>query len=74
MSYAVFLEVLARAVSDQKFRQEIFEDPANALRGYDLTPEEMALFNGLDESNWDAFVAQYGSLGPDGSIHPGTGT
>ncbi len=73
MSLAAVLAVIALAVSDLKFRQLLFEEPEVALEGYDLTPEEAAQFMNLTPENWDAFVAQYGTVDPDGSFRPGTG-
>lgn len=37
-------EVVERAMSDPAFRRRLAEDPAAALAGYELTPEERAAF------------------------------
>jgi len=38
-------DILERAMSDAAFRALLARDPAAALAGYDLTPEERALFH-----------------------------
>ncbi len=44
MSQKVLDEVLERAMNDAAFRALLARDPAKALAGYDLTPEERAAF------------------------------
>jgi hypothetical protein len=36
--------IVERAMADPEFRALLARDPANALAGYDLTPEERAMF------------------------------
>ncbi|MFQ5401406.1 MAG: Os1348 family NHLP clan protein [Anaerolineae bacterium] len=49
MSEQAVKEVIQRAVTDETFRALLFSDPAKALEGYDLTNEERATLEDLDE-------------------------
>jgi hypothetical protein len=40
MSQQTVEQIIGRMVTDDKFRQLFFTNPAEALKGYDLTPEE----------------------------------
>jgi len=60
MSKEVVMEIIERANKDKKFRQELFKNPTNALKGYDLTDEERAALEGLDEENFDDFAGGLG--------------
>lgn len=60
MSETVVKEIIQRAVEDETFRNQLFQDPQTALKGYDLTAEETALLQGLNKDNFDEFA---GSLG-----------
>lgn len=44
MSQQAVDSVLERAMNDAAFRAQLARDPAKALAGYDLTPEERAAF------------------------------
>jgi hypothetical protein len=44
LSQKVLDEVLERAMNDAAFRALLARDPAKAVAGYDLTPEERAAF------------------------------
>ncbi len=44
------VELLGRALTDEKFRARLFDDPRQAARGagYDLTPEQLAAVKAID--------------------------
>ncbi len=70
-------QVIERASTDQGFRSRLQSDPAGALAGYDLTPEErVALSSGDHEAiqalGVDARVTkQYGDSPLDNPAAPG---
>lgn len=43
MSVQAMEQVLERVMREPGFRQDIADNPARALHGYDLTPEERAI-------------------------------
>ncbi len=47
-------KVVARAVEDEKFRVLLFNNPGKALKGFDLTEEEIAILTNLEAENFDA--------------------
>jgi len=46
--------VIERASADEAFRSRLQSDPAGALAGYDLTPEERAAVLGGDAGHLEA--------------------
>jgi hypothetical protein len=77
-------KLLERASTDTSFRSQLESDPASALAGYDLTPEERsAVLSGdsgrLESLGLDARVtkvdnpAQPGDAFPQGPFDGGTG-
>jgi hypothetical protein len=65
MSKAGIETVLGKAVSDEKFRKQLRENPDAALAGYDLTAEEKAAIKSGNAS-------QLSELGVDVRITKGT--
>jgi hypothetical protein len=58
MSQEVVAKVIARALGDVEFRSQLFSDPDEALSGYDLTEEQRASLNALEEETFDAFASE----------------
>ena len=73
MSQAVVMEIIGKAIEDKKFREELFEHPAQALKGYDLTDEEQFSLTNLNEDNFDDFAGGLGDRTTKGWIQPGGG-
>ncbi len=71
MSDTVVKEIIERAIEDEAFRKQLFENPDKALSGYDLTEKERKLLEGLDEENFDEFAGGLGPRTTKGSIRPG---
>ena len=46
--------VIQRAISDGAFRRQLQSDPTSALRGFDLTPDEVAAIRGGDPTTLSA--------------------
>lgn len=40
MTKASIEQIIGRMITDEAFRKAFFQDPAKALEGYDLSPEE----------------------------------
>jgi hypothetical protein len=58
MSQETVIEVIRKALVDEKFRSQLFSDPGAALSGYDLTEEERASLSALEEEAFDAFASE----------------
>ena len=65
--------VIRRAIEDEAFRQLLFSDPQTALEGFDLTDEERALFNALNQENFEEFAGQLGGRDNKGLVAPRIG-
>jgi len=51
-------QVIAKAITDLKYRELLFSSPDEALAGYDLTKEETAALKTLDRSTFDAVAKE----------------
>ncbi len=71
MSETVVKEIIERAIEDEAFRTQLFQDPDAALKGYDLTEKERALLDGLTEENFDQFAGGLGDRQTKGAWRPG---
>ena len=60
-------EVIERATNDAGFRQQLFNNPLETLKGFDLTDEERDLLSGLDEDTFDEFAGGLGDRTTKGS-------
>lgn len=69
MSDATVKEIIERAVEDENFRQQLFNDADEALEGYDLTGEERARLKSLNEENFDEFSGNLGDRSTKGWVH-----
>lgn len=56
------VEVIGHALMDAEFRKDLAGDPARALRGHKLTPEERETIKNIDH---EALEAQAGKLGAE---------
>ena len=72
MSEKVLKEIIQRAVKDEAFRGLLFSNPQEALKGYDLTPEEIKTLSNLNEDNFDEFAGGLGDRTTKGWL-PGGG-
>lgn len=72
MSEKVLKEIIQRAVEDEAFRKLLFSSPQEALKGYDLTAEEIKTLSDLNEDNFDKFAGGLGDRTTKGWI-PGGG-
>jgi hypothetical protein len=59
MSKEAVQAVIAKAVSDDKFREALFANPDKALQGHDLTEDEIA---GLKKIDAETMESMAGSL------------
>ncbi len=66
------IEIIARAINDEDFRNLLFSDPAKALDGYTLTDEERALLSNLDEESLATYGGELGERITKG-MWPGIG-
>ena len=57
MSAEVIESILLRAMSDNSFAAQLFADPKKMLAGYDLTAEEVAIFQNLSWVEFDGLVS-----------------
>ncbi len=71
MSEAVVKQIIQRAVEDETFRNQLFNNPQTALSGYDLTLQESALLQGLNQDNFDEFAGTLGGRTTKGRWMPG---
>jgi hypothetical protein len=60
MSQQAMEAILGRCVIDEDYRILFFENPDQALVGYDLAREERAALLAVDAETLDAFAAQLG--------------
>ncbi|MCA9972803.1 MAG: hypothetical protein KC425_21450 [Anaerolineales bacterium] len=68
----VVKEVIERAMKDEAFRQLLFNNPDEALKGYDLSAADRELLGNLDEDSLSEFSGDLGDRTTKG-MWPGTG-
>ena len=71
MSEAVVKEIITRAIEDEKFREQLFNNPQKALAGYELTDDERKMLEELNEINFDQFAGGLGDRITKGAWRPG---
>jgi hypothetical protein len=71
MSESVVKEIIEKAIEDEKFRRQLFNDPKKALAGYDLTMVERKMLEGLTEDNFNEFAGGLGDRTTKGVWRPG---
>lgn len=73
MSQSPLKEVIERAIDDTSFRQLLFNNLDEALKGYNLSAEDRKKLSSLDEDNFDDFAGPLSGRTTKGSWVPGTG-
>jgi hypothetical protein len=58
MSKESVKQIIGRALTESDYRELLFGDPEKALEGYDLTEEEAAALNGLEQGRFDAMAGE----------------
>lgn len=56
MSKEAVQAVIGKAVTDSKFREELFANPDQALSGYELTEAEMGALKRVDAETLESFA------------------
>jgi hypothetical protein len=56
MSKEAVQAVIGKAVTDSKFREELFAHPDQALSGYELTEAEIAALRNVDAETMESFA------------------
>lgn len=56
MSKEAVQAVIGKAVTDSKFREELFANPDQALSGYELTEAEIAALRNVDAETMESFA------------------
>jgi hypothetical protein len=56
MSQQAVEQIIGRAVTDVAFRQALIDNAAEACQGYDLTADELAALEALDQQSLVAFA------------------
>lgn len=60
MSDTALKEIIDRAVKDEKFRNQLFNNPDKALEGYKLTDDDRKVLENLNADNFDEFAGGLG--------------
>jgi hypothetical protein len=71
MSEAVVMEIIEKAMVDKKFRHQLFNNPKEALSGFDLTDAERKMLGDLNEGNFEKFAGGLGDRTTKGIWTPG---
>jgi hypothetical protein len=58
MSVQNVTNVISKAMRDRAFRDQLFSKPDQALKGYDLTPEEAKGLTAISRAEFDKIAAQ----------------
>lgn len=56
MSQEAVQQVIGRAITDPEFRQQLIDDARAACAGYDLSDDELAALEALDQESLKAFA------------------
>ena len=56
MSHEAVAIIIGRALTDAEFRKKLIDNAAEACKGYDLTPEELAALEAIDHDSMEAFA------------------
>lgn len=54
MSQEAIKEIIARAMTDNEYKEILFNDPNKAFEGYELTEDEASALKGLENEFFDA--------------------
>nr|UXE45377.1 hypothetical protein Hi04_10k_c4711_00023 [uncultured bacterium] len=58
MSVQNVTNIVSKAMRDRAFRDQLFSKPEQALKGYDLTPEEAKGLTAISRAEFDKIAAQ----------------
>lgn len=58
MSIESVQAIIGRAVTELKYREQLFDDPEKALEGYDLSEQEAAALRGLNRDVFDQVASE----------------
>ncbi len=58
MSLESVKQIVGHAMLDAEFRKKLFENPAEALKGYELTEQELALLKDLPQENFESAAGE----------------
>lgn len=58
MSVQNVTNIVSKAMRDRAFRDQLFSKPDQALKGYDLTPEEAKGLTAISREEFDKIAAQ----------------
>jgi hypothetical protein len=50
-------DVLTRAMGEKAFADSLFSNTEQALAGFDLTPEELGKFKGMNRADFEKYAA-----------------
>jgi hypothetical protein len=71
MSQADVIAIIERALADENFRNLLFTDPDQALKGYNLTAEEKNRLSSLTPDTFDDFAGPLTGRTTKGQWIPG---
>ncbi len=60
MSLESLKAIIGRAMLEPEFRKQLFDEPAVALKGYELTDQERAALLDLPKENFEALAGELG--------------
>jgi len=60
MSLETVKQIIGHAMVDAEFRKHLMDNPAAALKGYDLTEDEAALLKDLPSQNFESMAEELG--------------
>jgi hypothetical protein len=73
MSDKALEEIIDRAIKDEKFRNQLFNEPGKALAGYELSDESRSVLENINADNFDQFAGGLGDRSTKGLWSIGTG-
>jgi hypothetical protein len=71
MSKADVIAIIERAIDDESYRKLLFNDPDQALKGYNLTADEKKRLSNLNPDNFDDFAGPLTGRTTKGQWIPG---
>ena len=71
MSKADVIAIIEKALDDLNYRELLFTNPDQALKGYNLTPEERKQLSNLNADNFDEFAGPLTGRTTKGQWIPG---
>jgi hypothetical protein len=71
MSKADVIAIIERAIDDETYRNLLFTDPDQALKGYNLTADERKKLSSLTPENFDDFAGPLTGRTTKGQWIPG---